>query len=70
MYIPFFFTEDELTEEEKRMKEIMGFCQFDTTQGKHIKGNDSGGVHVVLKRKYRQYMNRRGGFNRPLDFVA
>lgn len=29
-----------------------------------------GAVHVIMKRKYRQYMNRKGGFNRPLDFVA
>ena len=34
-----------------------------------VKGNDVGSVHVVVKRKYRQYMNRKGGFNRPLDYV-
>ena len=34
-----------------------------------VKGNNVGDVHVVLKRKYRQYMNRKGGFNRPLDYV-
>lgn len=33
-------------------------------------GNNMGAVHVIMKRKYRQYMNRKGGFNRPLDFVA
>lgn len=48
----------------------MGFCNFDTTKGKKVDNNDAGVVHVILKRKYRQYMNRKGGFNRPLDFVA
>ena len=30
-------------------------------------GDAAGAVHKVVKRKYRQYMNRKGGFNRPLD---
>ena len=34
-----------------------------------VTGNANGAVHVAVKRKYRQYMNRKGGFNRPLDFV-
>lgn len=56
--------------DEQEMMKLMGFCNFDTTKGKKVDGNDVGGVHVILKRKYRQYMNRKGGFNRPLDFVA
>lgn len=56
--------------EEIEMMKTMGFCGFDTTKNKKVEGNDSGEVHVILKRKYRQYMNRKGGFNRPLDFVA
>lgn len=52
------------------MMKAMGFCGFDTTKNKKVDGNDAGEVHVILKRKYRQYMNRKGGFNRPLDFVA
>ncbi|XP_066586232.1 U4/U6.U5 small nuclear ribonucleoprotein 27 kDa protein [Prorops nasuta] len=58
------------TPEEQDMMRMMGFCGFDTTKGKKVEGNDVGAVHVILKRKYRQYMNRKGGFNRPLDFVA
>ncbi|CAB0038222.1 unnamed protein product [Trichogramma brassicae] len=58
------------TPEEQQMMKMMGFCGFDTTKGKKVEGNDAGAVHVILKRKYRQYMNRKGGFNRPLDFVA
>lgn len=58
------------TPEEQEMLKVMGFCGFDTTKGKKVEDNVQGEVHVVLKRKYRQYMNRKGGFNRPLDFVA
>ena len=29
--------------------------------------NDVGESRTIKQRKYRQYMNRRGGFNRPLD---
>ncbi|GBN04779.1 hypothetical protein AVEN_120879-1 [Araneus ventricosus] len=58
------------TEEEIEMMKTMGFGNFDTTKGKHVPGNVAYGVHVIHKRKYRQYMNRKGGFNRPLDFVA
>lgn len=56
--------------DEQEMMRQMGFCSFGTTKGKKVEGNDVGDVHVILKRKYRQYMNRKGGFNRPLDFVA
>lgn len=56
--------------DEQEMMKAMGFCGFDTTKNKKVDGNDAGEVHVILKRKYRQYMNRKGGFNRPLDFVA
>lgn len=58
------------TPEEQEMLKVMGFCGFDSTKGKKVEDNVRGDVHVVLKRKYRQYMNRKGGFNRPLDFVA
>ncbi|KAG8310772.1 U4/U6.U5 small nuclear ribonucleoprotein [Homalodisca vitripennis] len=58
------------TQEEQEMMKMLGFCTFDTTRGKKVEGNEDGAVHVILKRKYRQYMNRKGGFNRPLDFVA
>ena len=37
------------------------------TQGKGIGQNAAGGVKVHKQRTWRQYMNRRGGFNRPLD---
>lgn len=53
------------------MAKVMGFSEFNSTKGKMVPGNKSvGAVHVVKKRRYRQYMNRKGGFNRPLDKVA
>ena len=55
--------------EEIEMMKIMGISGFDTTKNKKVKSNNAGDVHVSLKRKYRQYMNRKGGFNRPLDAI-
>lgn len=52
------------------MMKIMGFGNFDSSKGKKVKGNDIYVANIPKKRRYRQYMNRRGGFNRPLDFIA
>lgn len=60
---------DGKSDQEVEMMKIMGFSDFDTTKNKKVKGNNTGAVHTVVKRKYRQYMNRKGGFNRPLDYV-
>jgi len=65
--------EDELegkTEDEIEMMKTMGFCGFNTTKEKTVVGNNIYCANIVRKRRYRQYMNRRGGFNRPLDFIA
>ena len=59
------------SQEEIEMLKIMGFAGFDTTKGKHVDGScNASAVNIQQKRKYRQYMNRKGGFNRPLDPVA
>lgn len=59
------------TEEEIEMMKLMGFGSFDTTKGRKTDGSvNAYAVNVTMKRKYRQYMNRKGGFNRPLDFIA
>ncbi|KAG0280411.1 hypothetical protein BGZ95_010226 [Linnemannia exigua] len=60
---------EELTpeEQEARMMAMMGFGGFDSTKGKKVAGADVSGVDIKKQRQYRQYMNRRGGFNRPLD---
>lgn len=52
------------------MMSVMGFAGFSTTKNKHVDGNAEGEAKLNRPRKYRQYMNRRGGFNRPLDYVA
>ena len=57
------------TEEEIDMMKFMGINGFASTKGKKVQGNNQGAVHKNVKRKYRQYMNRKGGFNRPLDYV-
>ncbi|XP_063051010.1 U4/U6.U5 small nuclear ribonucleoprotein 27 kDa protein [Engraulis encrasicolus] len=59
------------TEEEIEMMKLMGFGSFDSSKGKKTDGSvNAYAVNVSMKRKYRQYMNRKGGFNRPLDFIA
>ena len=55
--------------EEIEMFKLMGFGTFNSTKGKHVEGNDIYVADIQKRRKYRQYMNRRGGFNRPLDRV-
>lgn len=57
------------TTEEDLMQQ-MGFTGFDTTKNKKVPGNVDGMAKVNKPRKYRQYMNRKGGFNRPLDYIA
>ncbi|XP_068131015.1 U4/U6.U5 small nuclear ribonucleoprotein 27 kDa protein [Hyperolius riggenbachi] len=59
------------TEEEIEMIKLMGFGSFNTTKGRKVDGSvNAYAINVSQKRKYRQYMNRKGGFNRPLDFIA
>ena len=69
MQIP---VDGEVTQEAIDMIQLMGFSGFDTSKGKaHTDGSvKAHGSSIQVKRKYRQYMNRRGGFNRPLDKVA
>ena len=59
----------ELSAEEIQMMMAMGIpFGFDTTQGKHVddKASNQGAVKVATKRSARQYMNRKGGFNKAL----
>jgi U4/U6.U5 tri-snRNP-associated protein 3 len=62
---------DEEDAEARAMAELMGFSTFDSTAGKGVDDPRCKleAVNKKEKRKYRQYMNRRGGFNRPLDPV-
>lgn len=56
--------EDEEEDEETKMMKLMGFGTFDTTKNKKVPGADISGAKIRKPIKYRQYMNRRGGFNR------
>ncbi|KAJ2796814.1 hypothetical protein H4S07_006109 [Coemansia furcata] len=53
--------------EEEQMNALLGFGGFSTTKGKAVAGNNIGAANVKKQRKFRQYMNRKGGFNRLLD---
>ncbi|ORM41207.1 U4/U6.U5 small nuclear ribonucleoprotein 27 kDa protein [Babesia sp. Xinjiang] len=60
-------TEREPLDEESLLLKSMGFTEFSTTKNKQHLDTDVSGVAQRSKRQYRQYMNRRGGFNRPLS---
>lgn len=51
------------------MAALMGFAGFSTTKGAHVTGNGAASAVAKAEKRveYRQYMNRKGGFNRPLD---
>ncbi|KAK8849710.1 hypothetical protein IAR55_005045 [Kwoniella newhampshirensis] len=59
--------EVDMDDPEAAMAAMMGFGGFDSTKGKGIPVNADGAVKVNKQRTWRQYMNRRGGFNRPLE---
>ncbi|KAL4898612.1 hypothetical protein BDV59DRAFT_167204 [Aspergillus ambiguus] len=56
--------EDDL---EAMMRRSMGFTRFRSTKNTKVPGNDIYGVRKEKQTEYRQYMNRVGGFNRPLS---
>ncbi|KAL4918081.1 hypothetical protein BDW62DRAFT_71540 [Aspergillus aurantiobrunneus] len=56
--------EDDL---EELMRRSMGFSKFRSTKNTKVPGNNIYGVRKEKKTEYRQYMNRQGGFNRPLS---
>jgi U4/U6.U5 tri-snRNP-associated protein 3 len=54
-------------DEDALLRKIMGFSTFRSTQNTKVPGNNIYGVRKEKKTEYRQYMNRVGGFNRPLS---
>jgi U4/U6.U5 tri-snRNP-associated protein 3 len=59
-------------DEEEQMRMLLGFTgEFGSTKGEKVEDNhvsSARGVAAKNKaRKYRQYMNRKNGFNRPLE---
>lgn len=60
--------EEEKEDPEVALKRLMGFGTFRSTKNTKVPGNDRNyAVHKSKKAEYRQYMNRKGGFNRPLS---
>ena len=57
--------------EENELKQFFGFIEFETTKEKSHVDSDLSAVFKSKsgKHKYRQFMNRRGGFNRVLDNI-
>ncbi|WOO82221.1 U4/U6U5 small nuclear ribonucleoprotein [Vanrija pseudolonga] len=60
---------EEMDDETAAMASMMGFGGFGTSKGQEVEGNDVSGAKTHKKRTWRQYMNRRGGFNRALDKI-
>lgn len=62
---------DATNDDDAAMMAMMGLpaSGFGSTKGRHVIGNQEGAVDVKKMRTWRQYMNRRGGFNRPLDKI-
>ena len=58
-------------DEEEQMRKLLGIDGFGSTKGEAVEDNQStaarGGAAKNKARKYRQYMNRKSGFNRPLE---
>ncbi|TID20003.1 hypothetical protein E2P81_ATG07303 [Venturia nashicola] len=60
--------EEDEDSDEAEMRVIMGFGKFKSTKNTKVPGNDQNyAVRKEKKTEYRQYMNRTGGFNRPLS---
>jgi U4/U6.U5 tri-snRNP-associated protein 3 len=67
-------SEIEGLDEEEQMQLLLGFTGgFGTTKNSKVEDNHktlaAGAAKKNKARKYRQYMNRKGGFNRPLDKI-
>lgn len=62
---------EELLSTDQQMMQMLGFSGFGSTKHKAVEDNKNsaaaGSTSKNKARKYRQYMNRKGGFNRPLD---
>ncbi|KAJ4987549.1 u4 tri-snrnp-associated [Stagonosporopsis vannaccii] len=57
-----------MDDETWEMAQVMGFAGFKSTKNTKVPGNDKNfGVRKDKQMEARQYMNRNGGFNRPLS---
>ncbi|OII73716.1 uncharacterized protein cubi_03514 [Cryptosporidium ubiquitum] len=53
--------------ESEIIKEMFGIEKFETSKNKNHSKSSLSCSNIKSRRKYRQYMNRPGGFNRPLS---
>lgn len=61
-------TGDSFEAEDAQLRKMMGFSGFKSTKETKVPGNDMlYGVRTEKTTQYRHYMNRVGGFNRPLS---
>jgi U4/U6.U5 tri-snRNP-associated protein 3 len=59
---------DDMDDDTWQMKRMMGFAGFKSTKNTKVPGNDRNyAVRRDKQMEARQYMNRQGGFNRPLS---
>ena len=59
---------DDMDDDEWEMLKVMGFGGVKSTKNTKVPGNDKNfGVRKDKQLQARQYMNRQGGFNRPLS---
>lgn len=54
-------------DEDAQLRRAIGITNFKSTKNTKVPGNQIYGVRKEKKTVYRQYMNRTGGFNRPLS---
>ncbi|KAL5117066.1 hypothetical protein ACEQ8H_005025 [Pleosporales sp. CAS-2024a] len=59
---------EDMDDETWELKKLMGFAGFKSTKNQKVPGNDKNyAVRKDKRMEARQYMNRQGGFNRPLS---
>jgi U4/U6.U5 tri-snRNP-associated protein 3 len=59
---------EDMDDDTWEMQKMMGFAGFKSTKNRKVPGNDKNyGVRKDKTMEARQYMNRQGGFNRPLS---
>jgi U4/U6.U5 tri-snRNP-associated protein 3 len=57
-----------MDDETWEMQKVMGFAGFKSTKNTKVPGNSKNfGIRQDKTMAARQYMNRQGGFNRPLS---
>lgn len=65
--VPALATAEDEDSDAALMRKLMGFGSFRSTKNTKVAGNNVGAVRKDKQTTYRQYMNRVGGFNRPLS---